>query len=68
MEGVESYIAQTVTENLDAYCEELGELVAIDTPSDDPAAVGRLLDLSSVAQRAGVLAGIMTRLGAAGRD
>ncbi len=34
-----------MSKHLDAYCDELRELVDIDTPSDDPAAIGILLDL-----------------------
>ena len=42
---MEREVLHQMSEHLDAYCEELRELVDIDTPSDDPAAVGVLLDL-----------------------
>ena len=38
-------ILHAMREHLDDYCDELGEFVAIDTPSDNPQAVGRLLDV-----------------------
>ncbi len=42
---MEREILHQMSEHLDAYSDELREFVAIDTPSDDPAAVGNLLDL-----------------------
>lgn len=45
MESLESYIVASMERHLDAFCDELRELVEIDTPSDDPLAVGQLMDL-----------------------
>ena len=44
-DALERDILHRMSEHLEAYCDELRELVAIDTPSDDPAAVGVLLDI-----------------------
>lgn len=56
---MEREILRAMAEHLDDYCRDLGDLVAIDTPSDDPAAVGALLDL--LAPRIAALGATMRR-------